>query len=180
MLTVCQRGSLCLAQGIKIVVVDSIERHFFSNNQARLKQALKNAIRRARFHRHKYKFLAGLKYDGAPYNKTGDDTSQTMCGMHITNEHTPITQESLMLLGLINAAEDSPGAKFMCQQLDKKLRSLQLKIETAASTDQPYRLIDGTRINALEILLTMDLKAANAAWAVEDTAQSLCYTCWGV
>ena len=51
---------------------------------------------------------AGLKYDEAPFNKTGDDTSQTSCTLHLSNEHMPIEQEWLMLIGLINAMEDSP------------------------------------------------------------------------
>ena len=66
-----------------------------------------------------------------------------------------------------------PDAIKMCEEIDKRLRALQLKIEAAAETEEPFRLIDGIRINSFEILLTMDLKQQTDHWAVVDTVVNI-------
>jgi hypothetical protein len=142
--------------GVDAVIADSYEKCI----KYRLQTVLRNTIRAARFHNHNYKLIIGKKFDGAPFNKTGADTAQTVVLAHIANEHFSVTIETLLLCGIINATEDSKATKNMCLMLDKSMAAFQKMVEERAGTDDPYR-VEGFRINSVDILLTMDLKAVN-------------------
>ena len=142
--------------GVDAVIADSFERVC----RYRLQTVLRNKIKRARYNSHKFTLIIGKKFDGAPFNKSGAETSQTVVLAHITNEHFSVTIETLLLCGIINSEEDSDYTKQMCKQLDASMAAFQKMVAERSLTDDPYR-VEGERINSVEILLTMDLKAAN-------------------
>eukprot|EP00944_MAST-04C_sp_MAST-4C-sp1_P015456 g15456.t1 len=113
-----------------------------------------------RYNRHNYQLLIGLKFDGAPFNKRGNSKSQTVVLAHIANSHWPVTIETLMLCGIINADEESKHTQKMCMKLDERMAAFQKMVEERAFTENPYR-VEGERINSVKIFLTMDMKAMN-------------------
>ena len=156
---------------VDAVIADSFERVC----TYRLKTILRNTIRAARFNRHKGVLLIGKKFDGAPFNKSGADRSQTVTLAHITNEHFPVTIETLLLCGIINSGEDTVYTKKMCKQLDESMSAFQKMVAARADSDEPYR-INGIRFNSVEICLTLDLKAANKTLGAGGHAS----TFWGI
>jgi hypothetical protein len=143
---------IAFESGVDCVIADSLDRAV----KYRLKTVLRNTIRRARFHRHSNRLILSLKFDGAPFNKTGDLRSQSVVLLHIANEHFAVTVETLMLCGIINSSEESKETFKMCREIDKSLAEFQKGV----SSENPL-YVEGLRFNSVDILLTMDLKAAN-------------------
>ena len=135
------------------VVVDSVTKAM----KARLEIALrlKKTIRAKRFHHFDGRLLYAINWDGAPFNKTGALSNQSVLLAACLNEGFTTTLESLIFLGVISSSEDSEESKKLCRNIDKKLQSFKKIVEEEGI------IIEGLRFTSVEYVLACDMKAAN-------------------
>jgi hypothetical protein len=135
------------------IVVDSVTKAM----KARLEIALrlKATIRAKRFHHFDGRLLYAINWDGAPFNKTGALTNQSVLLAACLNEGFTTTLESLIFLGVISSSEDSEESKKLCRNIDKKLQSFKKLVEEEGI------IIEGLRFTSVEYVLACDMKAAN-------------------
>ena len=135
------------------VVVDSVAKAMKA--RLRLVLRLRSTIRAKRFHHFNGRLLYAINWDGAPFNKTGALTNQSVLLATCLNEGFTTTLESLIFLGVISSSEDSEESKQLCQNIDKKLQEFKKEVE------EDGLIIGNLKFNSVEYVLCCDMKASN-------------------
>jgi hypothetical protein len=135
------------------VVVDSAEKAMKA--RLRLVLQLRSTIKAKRFHHFNGRLLYAINWDGAPFNKTGALTNQSVLLATCLNEGFTTTLESLIFLGVISSSEDSEESKQLCRNIDRKLQAFKKSVE------EDGLMIGNLKFRSVEYVLCCDMKASN-------------------